>query len=296
MACGLLSYSAAVALPPVRDFSDGDKGHCMNMIEPLTNDLSFKALTVNLHKGFAALNGRFVLPELRHMLQQTQADIVFLQEVVGANSAHSTEQPYWPHMPQYEYLADSIWSDYAYGRNAVYPDGHHGNALLSKFPIVESHNLDISFNKTEKRGLLYCRLLEPTSGTYLNTICVHLGLRERHRQRQLKLLCNLIDTLPEQAPLIVAGDFNDWRLKANRILATKAGLVEVFSTGRSRPAATFPARWPLLRLDRIYVRELRLRQPNVLTFHPWPHLSDHLPITAELALTPAQASTVKKAS
>lgn len=268
----------------------------MNMIEPLTNELALTALTVNLHKGFAALNGRFVLPELRQVLQQTHADIVFLQEVIGAHAAHSAEQPNWPQMPQYEYLADSIWSDYAYGRNAVYPDGHHGNALLSKFPIVESHNLDVSFSRTEKRGFLYCKLLEPTSSTYIYTICVHLGLREKQRQRQLKLLCNLIDTLPDEAPLIVAGDFNDWRLKANRFLASKAGLVEVFSTGGGRPAATFPARWPLLRLDRIYVRDLRLRQPNVLTVRPWPHLSDHLPIAADLALTPVPAVTMEMAS
>ena len=268
----------------------------MNMIEPLTNELALTALTVNLNKGFAALNGRFVLPELRQVLQQTHADIVFLQEVIGAHTAHSAEQPYWPQMPQYEYLADSIWSDYAYGRNAVYPEGHHGNALLSKFPIVESHNLDVSFSRTEKRGFLYCKLLEPTSSTYIYTICVHLGLREKQRQRQLKLLCNLIDTLPDEAPLIVAGDFNDWRLKANRYLASKAGLMEVFSTGGGKPAATFPARWPLLRLDRIYVRDLHLRQPNVLTFRPWPHLSDHLPIAADFALTPVQAATVEIAS
>lgn len=268
----------------------------MNSYEQPPTELSLTALTVNLHKGFAALNGRFVLPELRDELQQTHADIVFLQEVVGAHSTHSARQPAWPQMPQYEYLADSIWSDYAYGRNAVYPDGHHGNALLSKFPIIENHNLDISFSKTEKRGLLFCKLFEPASGTHLYTICVHLGLREKHRQRQLKLLCNLIDTLPDEAPLIVAGDFNDWRLKANRFLAYNAGLVEVFSARNGRPAATFPARWPVLRLDRIYVKNLRLFQPDILTFRPWPHLSDHLPIAAALAFKPARSVTVELAS
>ena len=123
----------------------------------------------------------------------------------------------WPKTPQYEFLADSIWTDFAYGRNAVYPDGDHGNALLSKFPIIRYENLDISIAGPERRGLLHSVLQVPGHEEF-HAICVHLGLREPHRAQQLELLCNLLDSLPQGAPVVVAGDFNDWRLRATHTL------------------------------------------------------------------------------
>lgn len=256
-----------------------------------TDALHLKVLTVNLHKGFTALNRKFVLPELRNALHNVHADVVFLQEVIGEHADHPKRHRHWPQAPQYEYLADTVWSDFAYGRNAVYPEGHHGNALLSKFPIVSSRNLDATFSRTEKRGLLHCSLEIPGCAEQIHTVCIHLGLRERHRQRQLALLCELISGLPAAAPVIVAGDFNDWRLQANELLARCAGLEEVFSTAYGVPATTFPARWPVLRLDRIYVRNVRLHRPVRLSGRPWSHLSDHAPLAADLtvAMTPVVA-------
>lgn len=256
-----------------------------------SSKLQFTVLTVNVHKGFTACNRRFVLPELRQVLRKVHTDIVFLQEVIGAHAIHSVKHRLWPAIPQYEYLADTIWPDFAYGRNAVYPEGHHGNALLSKFPIVESHNLDASISRSEKRGLLYCRVAIPGSETFIHTVCIHLGLLEKHRRWQLDLLCDLMESLPADAPLIVAGDFNDWRQMANRYLAEKAGLDEVFSRARGIPAPTFPARWPFLRLDRIYVRNVHLHQPTILEPKPWSHLSDHVPLAAELVLKRIPSST-----
>jgi endonuclease/exonuclease/phosphatase family metal-dependent hydrolase len=254
--------------------------------------LNLKVLTVNLHKGFNAFNRKFVLPDLRGALRDVHADIVFLQEVIGEHADHSKRHRHWPATPQYEYLADTIWSDFAYGRNAVYPEGHHGNALLSKFPIVYSRNLDATFSRTEKRGLLHSCLALPGRTEQIHTVCIHLGLRERHRQRQIELLCELIAGLPPEAPLIVAGDFNDWRLLANEQLSRCAGLEEVYSSAYGMPATTFPARWPLLRLDRIYVRNVRVHRPIELSIKPWSHLSDHAPLAADLALavTPSRVT------
>ena len=90
-----------------------------------------RVLTVNTHKGFTAFNRRFILPELREAVRSTAADLVFLQEVVGEHDRNSSRYNNWPPTSQYEFLADSMWNDFAYGRNAVYTDGHHGNALLS---------------------------------------------------------------------------------------------------------------------------------------------------------------------
>lgn len=248
-------------------------------VAPVT---TLRVLTVNVHKGFSPLNRRYVLPELREAVRSHHADIVFLQEVLGSHNRHASRHPGWSPLPQYEFLADSLWPMYAYGRNAVYPDGEHGNALLSKFPILDHRNLDVSVEGSEQRGLLHSVLALP-GGQSLHTVCVHLGLDERQRNQQLQLLCRLLDELPADAPVVVAGDFNDWRQRADNLLAS-SGLVEVFTQHFGAPAKSFPARWPLLRLDRIYLRNARAQAPEVMSRKPWSHLSDHLPLCVEVLL------------
>lgn len=243
-----------------------------------------KVLTVNVHKGFTLFNRRFILSELRDAIRSTAPDIIFLQEVLGEHHRHAARLHGWPTTSHYEYLADSIWSDYAYGRNAVYPAGHHGNAVLSKYPITTYDNHDISVSRHEARGLLHCILESPGNGLRLHAVCVHLGLRETHRKRQLSRLCELVrTTVPEGEPVIVAGDFNDWRLRAGNHLRD-CGLTEVFAEAGGQPMRTFPARCPLLRLDRIYVGNVAEARPVPMARRPWNGLSDHLPLVAEVVV------------
>ncbi|MDH0301629.1 MULTISPECIES: endonuclease/exonuclease/phosphatase family protein [unclassified Pseudomonas] len=247
------------------------------VIDEVTTVHRLTVLTLNVHKGFTLFNRRFILPELREAVRTTGADLVFLQEVHGSHRHHAQRHPAWPQAPQYEFLADSMWPQFAYGRNAVYPHGDHGNALLSKFPIRAHDNLDVSIHGNEERGLLHCQLEVP-GHHQVHAICVHLGLREAHRQRQVGLLLALLDSLPADEPVIVAGDFNDWRLKADARLC--GHLREAFG----KPARSFPARLPLLRLDRIYLRNAHASDARVLTRYPWSHLSDHAPLVAEVTL------------
>ncbi|MGE8067903.1 endonuclease/exonuclease/phosphatase family protein [Pseudomonas sp. NPDC089569] len=243
----------------------------------------FTVLTVNTHKGFSALNRRFILPQLREAVRSVSADVVFLQEVHGTHDQHPKRYDNWPQMPQYEFLADTLWPQFAYGRNAVYPAGDHGNALLSKFQIVHHDNLDVSIGGHENRGILHCVLRLPGEGPQVHAICVHLGLHESHRKAQLTLLARRLKELPGDAPVIVAGDFNDWRQRADALLRP-CGLREAFVEHQGKPARSFPARLPTLRLDRIYVRNLKTRQPKVLTSRPWSHLSDHAPLSVDIEL------------
>lgn len=245
---------------------------------------TFKLLTLNTHKGFNSFNRRFVLHELREAVRAESADIVFLQEVLGSHEAHAVRVPSWPLTPQYEFLADSIWQDFAYGKNAVYTEGHHGNALLSKFPIVRYENHDVSVGTQEQRGLLHCVLRIPDQDLDVHTICVHLGLHEAHRRQQLDQLCALItEAVPAHAPLFVAGDFNDWWLRANARLQA-CGLTEAFMHDRGHLARSFPVRFPLLKLDRIYYRNARIGKPQILSAMPWKRLSDHAALSAEVYL------------
>ena len=240
-------------------------------------------LTVNTHKGFSVFNRRFILRELREAVSAVAADVVFLQEVIGAHERHARRFADWPTTPQYEYLADTMWK-HCYGRNAVYPHGDHGNALLSRFPILSYTNHDISVGRFEARGLLHCVLDVPGEVRELHAICVHLGLREAHRRKQMQHLCGLIHKqVPEGAPVVVAGDFNDWRMRGHKRL-DGCGLKEVFVGAHGRAARTYPARWPLLPLDRIYARNAHSQHALVLPARPWSHLSDHAPLAAEFEL------------
>lgn len=239
-----------------------------------------RVLTVNIHKGYTAFRRRFVLHELREAVRAVRSDLVFLQEVEGASvSARAADVG-----AQYEFLADQIWPDHAYGRNAVADGQDHGNAVLSRLPVQSSQNVDLSLPVAEPRGLLHCVLSRPEGGTPLHVMCVHLGLSGAHRHHQLSRLCETVnDRVPPAAPLIVAGDFNDWRTRADSLLSG-CGLTEVFRHAFGRHARTFPAHWPLLRLDRIYVRGVVGHRPLPMPRRPWSRLSDHAPLAAAIEL------------
>lgn len=70
-----------------------------------TQQFSFKVLTINIHKGFTAFNRRFILPELRDAVRTVSADIVCLQEVMGAHEVHPLHVENWPDTSHYEFLA-----------------------------------------------------------------------------------------------------------------------------------------------------------------------------------------------
>ncbi|MFC6840903.1 endonuclease/exonuclease/phosphatase family protein [Xanthomonas theicola] len=245
---------------------------------------SINVLTINAHMGFSLLKQRFVLPALRDAIGTVSAGLVFLQEVLGEHALHARCRSDWPAQAQHAFLADPLWPQSAYGRNAVYAHGHHGNALLSKYPIVAWRNRDVSVPGHERRGLLHAIVRVPGLDVDVHTLCVHLGLREAHRQRQIGLLCGIVtDEIATDAPLIVAGDFNDWRGRGHPLLR-RCGLTEAFDGLHGRMAPTFPACRPLLPVDRIYLRNVRIEQAHVLSGRPWSHLSDHLPLLARIAL------------
>jgi endonuclease/exonuclease/phosphatase family metal-dependent hydrolase len=244
---------------------------------------TLRIATYNIHKGFSFFKRRMVIHELRDHLRALDADLVFLQEVQGGHEHHARRFDNWPQQPQHEFLADSIWSDFAYGKNAVYDAGHHGNAILSCYPILKWDNEDISGHRYENRGLLHCEIAIPGWSEVLHCVCVHLGLLARDRRLQMGAICARIDRLvPGGSPLIVAGDFNDWRRRAGGGLARPLGLKEVFELAQGRPARSFPAALPILRLDRIYVRGFNVEQVRVHHGHPWGRISDHAALTANI--------------
>ena len=243
--------------------------------------------TYNIHKGFSQFNRRMVVHELRDRLRALDADLVFLQEVQGLHLGHAEKHEDWPEEPQHEFLAEDFWHSTAYGRNVMYDHGHHGNAILSRFPIIAHHNQDVTHLRFERRGMLHCALDVPGLARQLHCVCVHLSLFGRSRRRQLDALATRLEAIvPADAPLIVAGDFNDWRNRAHDLLAERLGMMEVFAGVAGRPPRSFPSSLPVLRLDRIYVRGFGIESARVHFGAPWSGISDHAALSASLLPAP----------
>lgn len=248
--------------------------------------MRFTVATYNIHKGLSHLKRRVVIHELRDKLHGLAADILFLQEVQGEHSRNAGRYDNWPGKPQHEFIADEVWQEVAYGRNAVYRHGHHGNALLSRFPMLSAENQDISAHAFESRGLLHCTIRLTPRGPVIHCINTHLGLFERGRQWQIKALCERIrTTVPQHEALIVAGDFNDWRNRASRTLVDELGVEEVFEAQSGRSARTYPSVLPVFRLDRIYMRGLKVVDAHVHYAFPWGRVSDHAALAATFETT-----------
>lgn len=268
--------------------------------------MKIKVATYNIHKGVSYRSKPRVVA-LKQAIAAFDADLIFLQEVQGQHdriAARYGEEHHghrhWPQGSQHEFFAGESHQS-VYGLNAQYDHGHHGNALLTRFPIAKWTNTDISDHAYEARGILHS-IVETPQGT-VHCYVIHLGLFEKSRVRQVEALIEAVNlSAPNNEPVIIAGDFNDWRNTLSAKLRKALGVVEVFDelgAGSSlgdlvrtlarrqaavRPARTFPAALPFFRLDRIYVRGFKVESAEVLHGQLWAKLSDHAPIVATLKL------------
>lgn len=254
-----------------------------------------RVATYNIHKGRLGIGPleRSSIHDIQRALHSTAADFVFLQEV---QSEHTSSAKKWARhnkIAQHEYLASSLDYHVAYEVNARTRAGAYGNALLSRWPIVSIQHRDMSDHRFEQRGLLHAKVALPN--TEVDCIVVHLGLLAGSRQRQLQhLMAYITEHIISSSPLIIAGDFNDWQGRLgsslSRLGLSEAGLdPETASAGgkpfyKSKRLATFPAKMPILPLDRIYTRGFQVLDLRVLRGKPWSRASDHAPMVADLKL------------
>jgi endonuclease/exonuclease/phosphatase family metal-dependent hydrolase len=212
---------------------------------------SLRVATYNIHKGvvndFFGLRRSSRIYDLRARLHELNADLIFLQEVQGRNDRHAGRLANWPIEPQDQFLAKSpslrhtfeAAYENVYGRNANYMHGHHGNALLSRFPVLRNENRDVSDHALEKRGVLHC--VVSLNQTPIHCFVVHFGLLARSRRRQMDTLMRWIrKSVPKDDPLIVAGDFNDWRNLLSDSLCHELNMIEVVDASKDakRPRVT----------------------------------------------------------
>lgn len=238
-----------------------------------------RVATYNIHKGVQGIgpSRRLEIHNLGHAVEQFDADIICLQEVRKLHRREALHFPRWPEQAQADFLAPEGY-EAVYQTNALTRHGEHGNALLSRWPVHAHQHEDISDHRFEQRGLLHVEVLVEDKPVHV--LVIHLGLIPASRVRQVARLLQFIEReIPHDAPLLVAGDFNDWGDRTVLALA-KAG-IQTFAGSRT---PTYPARLPLAQLDYVFARGLRPVGLEVPNGRIWWRMSDHLPLIAEFAL------------
>lgn len=232
--------------------------------------------TYNIHKGVQGLGParRLEIHNLGHAVEQFDADIVCLQEVRKMHARDAAHFPHWPSSAQADFLAP-LGYEAVYRTNAYTPGGEHGNAVLSRWPVVAVQHEDMSDHRFEQRGLLHVQV--QVQGVAVHVLVVHLGLIRASRMRQLQQLLRFVEReLPVDAPLVVAGDFNEWSARVAQCLEP----VGFRSCGGAR-VPTFPSRLPLVQLDHVYARGLEPLAQWAPRGRIWARMSDHLPLLVD---------------
>lgn len=244
----------------------------------------FIAVSWNLHKGRSPL-GFKAWGAMRHWVQSTPADAYFLQEAQAQRQNQAVEAGigYAPQAPnalwhcQATDIATELKLQLALGTTVVKHSRRHGNAILSPHPLDLAGRWDISAHRFERRGLLVASVA--FADRRVTLLCAHLALTRAARLRQMHWIAQwIVDDAPA-GPLVLAGDFNDWRNDSAALFGT-IGLIEV-AASLGHKGRTFPSFSPALALDKMFVRgmtPLEWMVPGRKT--AW--LSDHLPYMARL--------------
>ena len=240
---------------------------------------TLRVATYNIHKGVQGFGPvrRLEIHNIGHAVEQLDADVVLLQEV---RKLHRREERYftrWPELPQAEFLCPEGYFA-VYQTNAKTRHGEHGNALLSRWPVVSHGHEDMSDHRFEQRGLLHVQV--QVGRHHVHVIVLHLGLIASSRVRQVEQLGRYIEReIPRRAPVVVGGDLNDWGAKLRPAMQA-LGLRDFVA----EKAPTYPSRLPLAQLDYVYARGLKPLGLEIPRGRVWGQMSDHLPLVASFRL------------
>lgn len=222
----------------------------------------------NIHRCFGT--DRKYLPErIVEVLRALDADVIALQEVdmrLLADDRH-----------QLEFLAAELGMTHIAGPNIQDHRGVFGNALLTRYPVRKVRLLDLSVRRFEPRGAIFAHL-DVGRGLDLLVVATHLGLNAAERRLQVRKLLHALAAEPGDGPVVLMGDCNEWKPNHGAL----RGLNRRF--GQSMMPRTFPSRFPLLPLDRIWVSpNSGLRRAAVYATPLARVASDHLPLRAEIS-------------
>lgn len=151
------------------------------------------------------------------------------------------------------------------------------NVIFSKFELEDRHSVDLTYRDHETRKAQYCLVDIGQEQVFL--LHTHLGLRRKERLFQMRTIASILENHKEHEKMVLVGDFNDWNNAGEKELG--GHFLEAHSHLKGVYAKSFPAKWPLFRLDRVYCRNLRPVSCEVLKGEYIRKKSDHLPIRTE---------------
>lgn len=233
---------------------------------------TLRIATYNIHRC-RGLDGRTRPERIAAVLRAIDADVVALQEVVGAGPRGGG------HAEELGALLGMGWV-MAPARQLR---GHHfGNAVLSRLPITQHLEHDLSWKTCEPRRMQ--RVDVAAHGGTLHVYNVHLGTAILERRHQAERLAAIVSDRHVPGPKLVLGDFNEWmRGLATTLLSAKLNSVDLRDFLRRR--WTYPGLFPILHLDHIYyagkleVVSIELPRTRLSLV-----ASDHLPLVADVRI------------
>lgn len=246
--------------------------------------MQLKVITYNIHKAIG-VDRRFRPQRIAEILRHYEADVVLLQEV-DEGVPRSRELNLAK-----ELASLAGYPHYALGHNVSLRRGRYGNATLSRFPIQRERNIDLTLPESWiRRGCQHTTLKLDNHGRKLEVFNLHLGLSATERRRQFELLTRSqeLSSLERSTPVLVGGDFNDWRSQLLSLFNNGLGFACATERRRAGPyrcIPTYPSVAPQGGLDRIYFRgRIHLESVYRCRLQMARLASDHLPIIAEFEI------------
>ncbi len=236
--------------------------------------VDIRVATYNIHRS-RGMDRRVVPSRIAEVLRETEADVIALQEVVGAGPSGSGQ-------------AEEIGA--ALGMGWVMAPVRHlrnhlfGNVVMSRYPILHQAQYDLSWRTCEPRGCQRADL-DLGDGRVLHMFNVHLGTAVLERRYQAPRLAAFVHDHRVSGPKIILGDFNEWmRGLATHTLNSLFKSVDIKAHLRRR--RTYPGFFPVLHLDHIYYEgQVDVRNVELPRTRRALMASDHLPLVANLRIT-----------
>jgi endonuclease/exonuclease/phosphatase family metal-dependent hydrolase len=231
---------------------------------------TIRVATYNIHRG-RGLDGRTRVNRIAAVLASLEADVLALQEVIGAGGKAPGQ-------------AEEIGA--ALGMGWVMAPARHlrgalfGNVVLSRFPVRHHAQYDLSWRTCEPRC---CQRVDlDVHGVVMHLFNVHLGTAFLERRFQAQRLAAIVSDRRVPGPKVVLGDFNEWtRGLATTLLSERLRAVDLRQYMRRR--RTYPGIFPILHLDHIYLQgHVEVEHVHLPRTRRTLIASDHLPLVADL--------------
>lgn len=235
--------------------------------------VDLRVATYNIHRC-RGMDRRTVPSRVANVLRELDADVVALQEVVGAGPGGAG---------QAEEIGAAVGMGWVMSSVRYLRSHLFGNVVLSRLPIVHHAQYDLSWRTCEPRACQRADL-DLGAGRVLRVYNVHLGTAVLERRYQARRLASYVHDRRITGPKIILGDFNEWmKGLATSTLSSLFDSIDIYAHLKRR--RTYPGLFPMVHLDHIYYEgHVEVRGVQLLRSRTALMASDHLPLAADLRI------------